>query len=403
MAVPTITPVILEHHIKDDGSVNVKIRLTHNRRSKYLPTTEVAHKGDYTKELVIKNNAMRLRLSTLVEKIENAIKEVDLFDLYKMTVYELADIIEKKLKSEEKFELDFFEFGNEVLQGRRKETVLNYYVAMRALSAFLGKESLDISEITSSLMRSFEAYLVQKHGKDARAVSMYTSGISYIHKQARLRYNNEELEQVRIKNPFLYYTPPKQKPAKKRALSAEAIQKLIDIRGSLPVYHKLAVDTFLLSFCLMGTNIPDIYDATRKGDIIYYNRRKTRDRRHDNAEMQIRLEPECRCIYEDLLDPDGPRAFKYHKWYTFYKSIADKGNDRLKEVAKMIGEEPFTMYAARHSFATIGYSLGIGKGLINDCLCHIDPDMAVTDIYIKKDWNVLWEANKKVIQHFDWK
>ena len=403
MAIPTVTPIILEHHIKDDGSVKVKIRLTHNRRSRYLPTTEVAHKGDYTKDLVIKNNAMLLRLTTLIEKIENAIKTIDLFNLPKMSVGELADYIERKLQSEEKFELDFFQFGREILQGRKRGSVCNYFSAMSSFSNYLGRETLDISEITSSMLRSFEDHLIKKHGKDARAVTSYTSGISYIHKQARLKYNNEELDEVRIKNPYLYYTPPKQKPTQKRALSAEAIQKLIDIRGCLSEYYKLAVDTFLLSFCLMGTNIPDIYEATREDDIIYYNRMKTRDRRIDKAEMRIRLEPECKCIWEGLLDPKNKRAFVYHKKYTSYASIADKGNDRLQKVAELIGEKPFTMYAARHSFASIAYSLGIAKSLINDCLCHVDPDMAVTDIYIKKDWNVLWEANKKVIQHFDWK
>ena len=188
----------------------------------------------------------------------------------------------------------------------------------------------------------------------------------------------------------------------KRTIEFESIQKLINVRGQLGEYHKLAVDIYLLSFCTMGANIPDLYEAERKDDIIYYNRAKTRDRRYDRAEMQVRLEPVCNMITSDLLDPDNQRAFRFYKKYTKYRSIADKANDRLKEVAKVIGIQPFTIYSARHTWASIAYSIGIPKSLINDCLCHVDPDMVVTDIYIKKDWSVLWEANRKVLEQFNW-
>ena len=104
-----------------------------------------------------------------------------------------------------------------------------------------------------------------------------------------------------------------------------------------------------------------------------------------------------------MADPTGKRAFKLHNQYTFYKAIAGKGNVRLKKVAEMIGVKPFSMKAARHTWPSIAYSIGIPEGVINDCLCHVDPDMAVTDIYIKKDWSVLWEANKKVLKQFKWK
>lgn len=153
----------------------------------------------------------------------------------------------------------------------------------------------------------------------------------------------------------------------------------------------------------MGTNVPDIYAATRDNDIISYNRAKTKDRRYDKAEMRIRLEPICSCVVSDLIDSENKRAFLLYKKYDNYKSIADKANKRLKEIAKIIGVEPFTMYSARHTWASIAYSIGIPKSLINDCLCHVDPDMAVTDIYIKKDWSVLWEANRKVLERFEWK
>lgn len=403
MNIPSISPVIVKHHIKKDGSVNVKIRITHQRKTRYLPTNEIAYKGDYTKDCTIKNLQILGRMAKLVEKIQGAIKGMDMFEVSSMDVDKLVLRIEAELKAQEEFHLDFFHFGEQVAASKPKYSGANYRTALNSFSRFLGKDYIDISEISSSLMRSFESHLVNKHGKDARAVSLYISALASIHTEARRRYNNEEMDEMKIRNPFEFYTPPKQKPAKKRTLEPETIQKLINIRGSLSDLHKLAVDVFLLSFCLMGTNVPDLYEAEIDGDVIYYNRMKTRSRRNDNAEMQIRMEPVCQCIFDDMLDPSCQRAFKLHNQYTFYKSISDKANDRLKEVATLIGEKPFTMYAARHTWATVAYSIGIPKSLINDCLCHVDPNMSVTDIYIKKDWSVLWEANRKVLEKFNWK
>lgn len=404
MALTTFSPVIIRHHIKKDGSVNVKIRITHNRKSRYLPSDEVAQKEQYnSRTLAIKDNSMFLRLNKLIERMESAIRKIDIFERNDMDVDTLIEKMKVHLNDDEPFSLEFIAYGRQFASLLPMYSGANYRTALNSFCRFLEKDAIDISEITSSLMRRYEEYLIKKHGAEARAVSLYICSIAAIHAGARRKFNNEERDEVRIRNPFQYYTPPKQNFPKKRGVEYDTIQKLIDVRGSLSYYHKLAVDTFLLSFCTMGTNIPDLYEATIKGNVISYNRTKTKARRHDDAEMQIRLEPVCKCIFDDMIDPSGKRAFKFHTLYSAYKSIADKGNDRLREVAKLIGVTPFTMYAARHTFASFAYSVGIPKSLINDMLCHVDPNMSVTDIYIKKDWSVLWKANQKILKKFDWK
>lgn len=219
-----------------------------------------------------------------------------------------------------------------------------------------------------------------------------------------MEYNDNELGQIRIRNPFEFYSPPRPKAVKHRALTIESIQKLIDIKDTLTPRQRRFVDMCLLSFCLMGTNLPDLWTATKKDDIIYYNRTKTRTRRSDGAEMQIRLEPICRCIWEKYLDDE--RAFNMYRKYKWMNSIVYLADDKEKrqQLAKDIGfDGALTMYCFRHAWATIAYSIGVEKTTINDCLCHVDPAMSVTDIYIKKDWSVLWEANKKVLEQFTWK
>ena len=62
------------------------------------------------------------------------------------------------------------------------------------------------------------------------------------------------------------------------------MQRIIsaDATGS----DRVALDTFILSFAMMGMNLCDLYaSAPPKDGVLRYNRSKTRNRRADHAEM----------------------------------------------------------------------------------------------------------------------
>jgi len=69
--------------------------------------------------------------------------------------------------------------------------------------------------------------------------------------------------------------------------------------------------------------------------------------------------------------------------------------------AKFIAEalnisESISTYYARHSWATIARNdCNVSKSDIAECLNH--STNTITDIYIKKDWKTIDNANKKVI------
>jgi hypothetical protein len=71
----------------------------------------------------------------------------------------------------------------------------------------------------------------------------------------------------------------------------------------------------------------------------------------------------------------------------------------LKEVGKDIGVEDLEYYAARHSFATIARNkLNVDKITVGEALNHIHKDSKVTDFYIQKDYSVINDVNRKVIE-----
>ena len=55
-------------------------------------------------------------------------------------------------------------------------------------------------------------------------------------------------------------------------------------------------------------------------------------------------------------------------------------------------------YAARHSWATIALNdAGVDKYTVHSALNHVDESMRVTDMYIRKSWDPIDKANRKVL------
>ena len=227
---------------------------------------------------------------------------------------------------------------------------------------------------------------------------------SFIHGQARLRYNDEETGIINIRNPFQFYKPPKQRMSKHRSVDVDLIQQMLSNRDSLKGREKMGVDVFLISFALMGMNSPDLYTCAKpKKGIIHYNRTKTRSRREDGAEMFVKIDERVLPIMKEYFSDGNEFAFRFNEMYTSYQIFGENVNEGLAQFKKRINyQQPLTLYCARHSWASIAYEAGVNKGIINDGLCHVDRMMKVTDIYIKKDWSVIWQANAKVLDKFQW-
>lgn len=413
MAQITIHPIIYPGFRRSDGTYAVRLRVTVNRKSRQISTSIFARPEQLTRSLRPKDRELSRQIDELVQRMRRSVQDIDPVIVPSLTVDDVIRYMEAKTKSES-FCLDFFEFSRKVIgqkAARNKKSAANYQCAVRAFADFCGTDKLDINKMTSSLMRRFEDHLCSKYGEGARAVSLYTSSIAYIHAQARRLHNNEESGSELIRNPFEFYKPKKQKPAPHRALSADGIQKLINAYPTMQNNDRLTAAMFLFSFATMGMNLIDIYSAEKpdKSGVIVYQRSKTKDRRYDNAEMHVLLDKRVEPIVKEfgpIVKEFGGRnrmLFRFEATYSSYVTFYQAVCRRIGRAAKAAGiTEHVTFYSARHTWATTAYKIGIEKGVINDCLCHIDEAMKVTDIYIEKDWDRLWEANRRVLDCFDW-
>ncbi|MDR1716537.1 MAG: site-specific integrase [Prevotella sp.] len=409
-----------------DGTYNVRIRVTHNRQIRRISTNLYVTGEDLTiKSLKIKNIRIIKKCEYLIQECREVCNDQG-FELFNIPIDDLVAKLKNRLQGGDKFYLDFIQYTKDKASGMKKGTGNIYLSMLSSLKRFIKRESLDISEINTNFLREFERYIITEPSqrgynrkkprkkpvtKGGRAVSQYLACIRAIHNIAKSEYNDEDRSIINIPySPFKNYKIKTQPQTRKRALSVTSIQQIIDlpyqkeIIGGRTNLFNLAKDCFILSFALIGMNSADMFSSgLPKNSIITYNREKTGSRRADRAEMRVKIED---CIIK-LMDKykDDKKLFRFHRHYSGSSNFNTAINDGLKRIGEQIGIDNLEFYAARHSWATIARSsaVGIDKYTVHEGLNHApDKDMKVTDIYIDKDWTVIWEANKKVLDLFDW-
>ena len=416
----TIKAEIKKSELKVDGTYNVKIRFTLDRKIKRLSTNLFITSKDLTKSLKFKEDT----------SIKRAIDRLVLYyreQCFKLQLdqnhYSLDEIIEFLNGEQEKQQtIDFIKFSREWIASTTIKGAPNYTTAINALVRFIGKEELDINLITLDFLESFKTFLnkereirtkrLMQQGKripSNRSLSLYLISIKKLFNEAKKKYNKKEKNLILIPNsPFMELEIPKQEATRKRAISADIIKKLWKLpykdmkKGYKSTCHyNLAKDCFILSFCLMGINSADLYNATEmEGNTIVYNRTKTKDRRLDKAQMKVDIPKLVLPLVEKYKDKTGKRLFNFYQYYADEKGFNKAINYGLKEIGTILEIDDLEYYAARHSWATIALNkVGIDKYIVHAALNHIDDAMKVTDIYIERDFVNENKANAKVVKY----
>jgi integrase len=416
----TLKAVVLKHQLREDGTYNVKIRVTHDRRSAYIPTEHYISARQVSADCKkIKDQFILQQLDITLARLRKEISalgpKVSLYTARTLAEH-LAEVIRPGSDS-----IDFLEYAQkkaEDLKSVGRTSVASSYVGViHNLKRFLGRDKLEFKEITVKFLENYETYLRTRTGEgirplQSRGIECNLASIRALFNLARREYNDEDLDDVRIKNnPFARYRVPRSEEPEKRSLPVEMILKIKEYvrkekskygRRGKELRSEVARDVYLLSFYLVGMNSKDIFCLDRiDGDRITYNRAKTKDRRADKAEISIKIEPEARELIEKYKDPTGKRAFCFYLHHKNESTFNASLNRGLKEIGEVIGVENLEFYSARHSWATIARNqCGISKDDIALCLNHTDTTKMVTDKYIKKDFSRIDRANEQVLRFF---
>jgi len=407
--VATFKAVILKGkiHVKEDGTTNLKIRITHNRKADYISTDLYVTPDKTKKGYSAGSNSEYVtdRTTDYISKYQKAY-----LNLGEKTKFMTVKELKQSITDEKQNEIDFIKFADNYmiqLQAQKKE---GSFRAARGLLVNLKAFSptLYFHQIDSRFLTRFETYL-KKQGIE-NGVQTYMSRFRVIFNKGREYYNDDDRGLIRITNyPFKKYKirQPITK-AQDSCLTVEQMRMFIEHR---PVLNrsKLGKDMFMLQTYLIGINTKDLFFTSKpiKGRLRF-------DRFKTKREYSIKLEPEAIEVIEKYKGKTRLLNLEYANYLNFQKAI-NKGltiicdslhkefeDKRTPEQVKSKLELDFprkiTSNWSRHTWATIARNdCKINKDDVALCLGHEDKDNKVTDMYIKYDYSIIDESNRKVI------
>lgn len=381
-----------------NGERKVYIRLTHNRKSRHIPTGLVAMPDDVrgseltSGALIDKTNAIMREMRENCNKVGTAILS--------MTVDEVVGIATRRNEYDRNFMHYCAKHLDALKANGRDGTWKAHKTAVRSLEEFNGSGYLTYDMMTTSYLKEYKAYL-RTLGR--RAPSMYYSVISQIYREAMRELNDTaDGEAVIKRDPFSVVTADKTPQTRKRALTLDDVMRIRDCspkEGRM----EMARDMFMLSFYLIGINAVDLYELVwDDSSHVAYNRRKTRSRRKDGAYMRLSVPVEAVPIIEKYKDRYGETVLDFRNRYVsanYFKNAIVVGMNMLGE---MLGMEGLTYYAARHTWATVAANeCKIDIYVIEKALCHKPAGLGVTETYIKPDYSRIDNANRLVLDRLE--
>lgn len=378
------------------------IRVCHNYTEARVTTKTTIAKKDIGKDGSIRNRMVTDELSVICADWNRRLRDLgNGADV--MTAKEIVEYIRAQEKKERArsivWKLDFVKYAMQDASRLDREgsegTASLRVTAVKSLKEYTKKDSIDVNEITTSMLNGWVEWLAAKGCK--RAQTLYITQMRAVFNRARREYNTDT--ETRIpRDPFSRMEHVRQNVTAPRAITAEqlrAIAALPDKGGR----WDLARDVFMLSFYLLGMNSVDMMNCPpMRGGRLTYERTKTRTRRADRAEISVLIPKEAMPLIEKYRSSIPGRMFNFAERFANRTAFSASLNKGLKEIGKAVGVESLQFYAARHTWATIAVNeVGIDKYTVHQALNHVDGKTAITDIYIKKSWKPLDDANRKVI------
>ena len=386
---------------RKDGMYVVYIRVTQNRKSKYIRTSWVVGDDGLSRgKHDIIDPFVAEQTTKIISRYYNTLNRIDTQD---WSVKEIVDYIQKG-----KDGISFSKYArkhiDKMIARGQERTSRDYKWALYSLERFYGGNELMFSQLTFSFLSRW----IESLSQTARSKHKYPINIRQIHKAAILEYNDEERGIQLITNPWLKITIPKEDTPSKRAISPNMLRLFFAVvpdfsRFTHPL-QELGQDVAMISFCMCGINSVDLFYAEKSqyhDGIFHYNRRKTRKSRSDNAYFEIRVPQFILPTFEKYLskDMESPWLFDFQERLRTPDSFNANVNAGISQICKKVSPDfHASLYSFRHSWATIAQNgCGASLGDVDFALNHSTFKMA--RVYTKIDYSPAWNLNERVIDY----
>ena len=375
---------------KQDGTYPLVVRVTYNRKVIYIPLGYTLKEKDFdTKNQRVKTSSkVSVNITRLNKQIANSVR--DIYD----TISELEDEglahslslkeIKRRITGSNDLSSNVFHFIDEVIEelvaAKKYGNATVYKTLKNKLRSFVSNDQLTFNDITYKFLKKLETvHYAGGAGLGSLSVYMRTLRATY-NRAIKAGVANKE------KYPFNDYKIKNQKPQRK-ALGEGDFEALKNVELEQGSSRELARDLFMASFYLRGMNWMDM--AYLKGsNILGYLERIEYVRRKTGEPFNIKIHQKLREIVEryvgkdykkdDFVFPILSKELPEEQYTIHIRGKRERLNRRLKEIGKDLEIEPFTIYAARHTYATMGKRRGVPAAVIQEGLGHATEAMTQT-------------------------
>lgn len=396
---------------KKNGEYPIYLRITHNRKHKYISTgVSVLEKHwNPEKEIIRKNHP---NASVLNETLRNKRRQVlKVNSELSKNGSESAKAIRERMRSRQK--ADFFVLADVVLKELKKAgkhyPYKNTKVAFNKLETFEGERVLLLKNIDTAYLEKFERYLIVDKKNGPNTISKNFGAIRRVIRMG-LKSNLISVD------PFLYFEGAKRKKsAGKTKLSLEQIRGIEALKLDVDTWLWNARNAFLFSFYSGGIRFGDI--CCLKWSNISNNRLSYKMNKN-NKGFSTQLNDQQKEILsrysgegDDFIFPFLDSENNYTDPIELRKEISSKNaliNKNLKKLVNKLNEkvdqkeleapkitETVSFHVSRHSFAQHAVESGLDLYELMQTLRH--SKLETTQKYLKGlDEELADKAMKKV-------
>ena len=151
-----INAEIKKDGLRSDGTYNVKLRFTLDRKMRRLATSLFVASKDLNKDLKIKQSSpIKQKVDMLIHSYQEKYAKLQI-ELNHYTIDEVMDYLDGEHQKQQT--IDFIKFSREWIASTTIKGASNYTSALNALIRFIGKEELDVNLITLDFLEKFKAF-----------------------------------------------------------------------------------------------------------------------------------------------------------------------------------------------------------------------------------------------------
>lgn len=279
------------------------------------------------------------------------------------------------------------------MAAKRYGTAKTYRDALASFSNFRNGEDISFDALDRETICRYEAWMKDK-GLKLNTSSCYLRTLKTLYLKAVDMGLTEDKDIFsRVFTGFA--------TTAKRAITIEAIKKILKLRLKEGSALAFARDMFMLSFYLQGISFVDMAYLKKtdiRNGVLQYSRKKTGQAITISWEREMQeivdayshLAKDTPYLLPIIRKQDGTEREQYEK-------TEHNVNRNLKKIGVMAGLHiPLTTYVSRHSWASIMRDMGNDISVISRGLGH--EDIKTTQIYLSAiDNSTVMKANKRLI------